>query len=130
MAEESDKRGGRTIQMFLIDGTPNGLIAATLKGWTGSVLVGRNATLPNLLRRPEAKRTGVYLLYGPDPENELRARVYIGEGDELASRLPDNAKRRSFWETVAIITTSDQSLTKAYARFLEGRLMDLTVQAG
>lgn len=32
---------GRTIQLYLVDGTPNGLILATLKGWTGSVLLAR-----------------------------------------------------------------------------------------
>ncbi|RYB01451.1 GIY-YIG nuclease family protein [Lichenibacterium ramalinae] len=114
---------GRTIQLYLVDGTPNGLILATLKGWTGSVLLARNSTLPNLLRRPEAARTGIYILYGPDPNDELMPRAYIGEAEEIASRLPDSTRKRAFWELVAIVTTSDESLTKGHVRYLEARLI-------
>ena len=73
MSEESEK--GRTIQLLLTDGTPSGLTIATLHGWTGSVMVAHNPTLPDLLNRDEATRTGVYVLYGPDPDDDTKKRA-------------------------------------------------------
>ena len=70
---------GRTIQLFLVDDTPTGLIIASIHGWTGAVLVSTQSTFGRLLSRPEVDRTGIYILYGPDPEDSLRMRAYIGE---------------------------------------------------
>ncbi|MBE7635244.1 DUF4357 domain-containing protein [Sneathiella sp. P13V-1] len=129
MASSEDQNIGRTIQLYLVDGTPDGLSIASIYGWTGSIIVARNSTLPQLLRRPEANRTGVYLLYGPDPENELKERVYVGEADDIKQRLPNSVRDRGFWELAAIITTSDESLTKAHVRYLEAELMRLVSEA-
>jgi hypothetical protein len=70
---------GRTIQLFLVDDTPTGLIIASIHGWMGAVLVSTQSTFGRLLSRPEVDRTGIYILYGPDPEDSLRMRAYIGE---------------------------------------------------
>jgi hypothetical protein len=121
---------GRTIQIFLVDGTASGLTIATMHGWTGSVLVARNQTLPKLLSRPESKRTGIYALYGRDPDDELKSRVYLGEADSIVDRLPSSATERGFWELAAVITTSDESLTKGHVRYLEAELIKLTAAAG
>jgi hypothetical protein len=107
---------GRTIQLYLADGTPNGLVIASIHGWTGSVLVSTQSTFGRLLARPEADRTGVYLLYGPDPEDDLRMRAYIGEADIIRERISDGAGKRGFWETAVVITTSDEALTKGHVR--------------
>lgn len=87
---------GRTIQIFLVDGTPGGLIVASIYGWTGSVLVSTQSTFGRLLARPETDRTGVYILYGPDPEDVLRMRAYIGEADSVRYRIGDSAGKRGF----------------------------------
>ena len=121
---------GRTIQVFLVDGTTSGLTIASMHRWTGSVIVARNQTLPKLLARPEAKRTGVYVLFGPDPDNDLKSRVYIGEADSIFDRLPNSAGQKGFWELAAIITTSDESLTKGHIRYLEAELIRATSVAG
>jgi hypothetical protein len=43
--------------------------------------------LVELAKREEVKRTGVYFLLGPDPENPARDKVYIGEEDNVFKRL-------------------------------------------
>jgi hypothetical protein len=43
---------GRTIQRFLVDGTPDGIIIASIHGWTGSVMVAAQTTFGQLLARP------------------------------------------------------------------------------
>ncbi len=122
---DEPKKFGRTIQLFLVDGSPNGLMIASLHGWTGSVLVCRQTTFAKLLQRPEVDRTGVYLLYGPDPTNPLRMRAYVGEADSVKSRIAQSAGQRDFWEIAVAITTSDEALTKGHVRYLEARIIEL-----
>lgn len=121
---------GRTIQLFLVDGVPNGLIIASIHGWTGSVLVASQATFNKLRARPEADRTGLYILFGPDPDDALSMRAYIGEADCVKDRINQSAEDRAFWETAVIITTSDEALTKGHVRYLEARLLELAGEAG
>lgn len=121
---------GRTIQLFLVDGVPNGLIIASIHGWTGSVLVATQATFDKLRARPEADRTGIYILFGPDPDDALSMRAYVGEADSVKDRINQSAEERTFWETAAIITTSDDALTKGHVRYLEARLIQIASDAG
>jgi len=121
---------GRTIQLFLVDDTPTGLIIASIHGWTGSVLVSTQSTFGRLLARPEVDRTGIYFLYGPDPEDSLRARVYLGEADSVRDRIGDSAGKRGFWEIAVVVTTSDEALTKGHVRYLEARLIEMINNAG
>lgn len=121
---------GRTIQLFLVDGTPNGLTIASIHGWTGSVLVATQSTFAKLLSRAEVDRTGVYILFGPDPSDALSMRAYIGEADSVRDRITQSAADRGFWETAVVITTSDEALTKGHVRYLEARLIELAISAG
>ncbi len=96
---------GRTVQLFLVDGTPNGLMIASIHGWTGSVLVANNATFARLVARPETDRAGVYILYGPDPDRQLGSRAYIGEADNVRERVVQSGRQRAFWESALVVTT-------------------------
>jgi hypothetical protein len=120
---------GRTIQLYLADGIPNGLVIASLHGWTGSVLVASQSTFSRLLARPEIDKTGIYILFGPDPDAAMRVRAYIGEADSVRSRIDQSAAKRGFWETAIVITTSDDALTKGHVRYLEARLLSMAKQA-
>ena len=51
--------------------------------------------LDQLSKREEARRTGVYLLVGPDPDDPSRALTYIGEGDNVLKRLLRHNKNES-----------------------------------
>lgn len=121
---------GRTIQLFLVDGHPTGLVIASIHGWTGSVLVATQSTFGQLLARPETDRTGIYILFGPDPDRALAMRAYVGEADSVRTRIAQSAEKREFWETAVVVTTSDEALTKGHVRYLEARLIDLARSAG
>lgn len=126
---------GRSIRLFLVDGAPNGLLTAEIMNWTGHVLTGPRSKLPEILERPECARTGIYFLVGPDPENSMRPLVYIGESDDVASRLKQHNREgdkggKDFWEKVCLVTSKDQNLTKAHVKYLESQLMAQARQAG
>lgn len=126
---------GRTLRLFLVDGTPGGLITAEIMNWTGHVLSGPRSLLPNLLKRSEVARTGVYFLIGPDPNQSTRARVYIGETDDVSIRLKQHNRSedqggKDFWERLCVVTSKDHNLTKAHAKYLESLLIKAAKNAG
>lgn len=126
---------GRSIRLFLVDGTPNGLLTAEIMNWTGHVLTGPRSKLSELVQRPEVGRTGIYFLVGPDPENNFRSLVYIGESDDVGKRLkqhnrPEDQGGKDFWERVCLVTSKDQNLTKAHVKYLESWLITKATQVG
>ncbi|WP_207061781.1 GIY-YIG nuclease family protein [Motiliproteus sp. SC1-56] len=126
---------GRSIRLFLVDGSPSGLLTAEIMNWTGHALTGPRTRLSELVKRPECARTGVYFLVGTDPDNTARPLVYIGESDDVAKRLkqhnqPEEKGGKDFWERVCLITSKDQNLTKAHVKYLESRLMALASASG
>lgn len=124
---------GRSIRLFLVDGSSNGLLTAEIINWTGHVITGPRSKLSELVQRPEVGRTGIYLLIGPNPENSLRPLVYIGESDDVGKRLkqhnkPESQGGKDFWERVCLVTSKDQNITKAHAKHLESLLIARATQ--
>ncbi len=120
---------GKSIRIFLVDGSPTGLRTAEIPNWTGHVLVAPRIRIQEALMRSEATKTGVYLLVG---EEAGRGIVYVGEGDCIADRIRKHAKDadKDFWERVALITSKDVNLTKAHVRYLECRLVQIIKDGG
>lgn len=87
--------------------------------------------LADLQRRPEASRTGVYILVGMDSDNSTREVVYIGEGDNIFTRLQkhDTDQVKDFWNDVVLFVSKDDNLTKAHARYLEAQLIKRALNA-
>ena len=73
---------------------------------TGKVLVAPRSQLDQLSKREEVRRTGVYLLIGPDPDDPSRALAYIGEGDNVLKPLLSHNKNvaKDFWERTVVLT--------------------------
>ncbi len=118
-----------TIQLFLFDGTPNGLRKATIHGWTGLIFVATTSTFAALTSRKELDRPGIYLLAGPDPYQEGVTRAYIGSSNSVQERIKQSAEKRDFWEIAIAVTTSDSALSKGHVEYLEARLIELATQA-
>jgi Domain of unknown function (DUF4357) len=125
-------KSGKTIRIYLADGSPNGVLTAEIINWTGKVIVAPRSRLADLARRDEVRRTGVYFLIGPDPDTPNRNRVYIGEGDNVIKRLAahDKDESKDFWTKAALVTSKDENLTKSHGRFLESRLIAMAGLAG
>jgi len=121
---------GKSIRLYLADGTPGGLLTAEIMNWTGHVVAAPRSDLAGLLKRPEASRTGIYLLLGDDPDSLGGSLAYIGEGDDVWKRLYQHARAedqggKDFWDRAIMLTSKDANLTKAHARYLESRWVQL-----
>lgn len=125
---------GKSIRLFLADGTPGGLLTAEIMNWTGHVIAAPRSELGSLAKRPEISRTGVYILVGDDPEDPGRDVAYIGEGDDVSKRLSMHNRSepqggKDFWTKAVVLTSKDTNLTKAHARYLESRFISIAHEA-
>lgn len=121
---------GKQVKLYLVDGTPGGLLTAEIMGWTGHVLKGGRDKLGEIRRRREAQRTGVYVLLGEDAESAGGRLAYIGQSDNVGNRLAQHDVKKEFWTEVVIITSKDENLTSAHVRYLESRLVRMAKSIG
>lgn len=118
---------GRSIELYLVDGRPEGLLTAKVFNWTGQVLKVPRIQLREALLRPESGFTGIYVLMG---ERDGQTLAYIGEGEEVGARIRDHDVRKDWWTTALIVTTSANELNKAHVKYLEARLVEQARAAG
>ncbi|GEN82868.1 hypothetical protein SLU01_11800 [Sporosarcina luteola] len=69
---------GKSINLFLIDGTPSGRIKCTLANWTGVAYQIPRTELDKCKGRRDLSQSGVYFLFGTSEETGGNA-VYIGQ---------------------------------------------------
>ena len=121
---------GRSISIFLVDGTASGLRTAELGLSTIKAVVVPRASLSAATQRNELRRTGVYILIGVDSENPGTKKIYVGEADTILTRLTAHNKdqEKDFWDEAVVFVCKDENLTKSHARFLEARLISLALK--
>lgn len=118
---------GQSLELYFINGTPDGMLTAEIFNWTGHVLVTPRTQLVDALARKEARYTGVYLLLG---ENLSSATAYIGESEDMAARLRNHESGKDWWTKAILVTSQANSLNKAHIRYLESRLIEIASEIG
>lgn len=118
---------GQSLELFFIDGKPDGMLTAEVFNWTGHVLMTPRTQLSTALKRTEAGYTGVYLLLGEDDNGSL---AYIGEGEDISARIKSHDTGRDWWTTAILITTAGNNLNKAHVKYLESRLVEVARRIG
>ena len=118
---------GRSLELFFIDGKPDGMLTAEVFNWTGHVLVAPRTRIADALKRPESSFTGVYLLIGEKDDSPL---AYIGEGENISYRLRNHDAGKDWWNTAVLITSTANNLNKAHVRYLESRLIQEALDIG
>ena len=118
MSANSD---GRSLELYFIEGRPDGMLTAEVFNWTGHVLMTPRTRIGAALSRKEARHTGVYALLG---EQDGEPCAYIGEGEDISDRIRSHDTRKDWWTTAVLITSSANSLNKAHVKYLEARLIE------
>ena len=122
---------GRSIRIYLADGSASGIRHAEVVNWTGQAIVCPRTRFVELKEWDESQRPGVYMLAGDDPEGS-RPLVYVGEAENVQDRLKTHLKdaKKDFWDQVVLFTSKDANLTKAHVKYLESRIVELMRQIG
>ena len=117
---------GRTIRIYLADGSAAGIRHAEVVNWTGQAIVCPRGRIGELKKWDESQRPGVYLLVGDDPDG-TRPLVYVGEAENVQDRLRQHATdfKKEFFDQVVLFTSKDANLTKAHVKYLESRVVEL-----
>ena len=120
----------RSINIFLLDGDPNGIKVAQIAMSTIQAIAFRR----NQLRRvrdtfPEIERPGVYILIGTDETEPDRLLGYVGESEGVGMRLATHSSNdrgkdsKIFWTDTVVLVSKDENLTKSHARYIESCLI-------
>lgn len=131
---------GKSINIFLIDGTPTGKIKCTLQNWTGvAYKIPRNLLdtyKDNSNLAKHLKQTGIYFLLG---ENETGEHfIYVGQasvrknGEGLSIRLQEHKSNpeKDYWNEAIVFTTQNDSLGPTEISYLENKFCSMAIQAG
>lgn len=118
---------GRSIRIFLADGSTSGLRTAELGLSTIKALAVPRTSLAAAAERSELGKTGVYFLLGDDPDSPGKKLIYIGEGDTVLTKISSHNKdsEKDFWDECVIFVSKDSNLTKAHVRYVEARLIQI-----
>ena len=120
---------GKTIRIYLADGSPTGIRHAELVNWTGQAIVCPRARVGELAQWEESKKPGVYILFGEDKTGTKQS-AYVGEAENVLDRLQSHIKNKEFWDRVVLFTSKDANLTKVHVKYLETRFIQLAGEAG
>ena len=122
---------GKSIELFLVNGSANSLITAELSNWNGKAIkIPRIEVLE--CNRDDIKGAGVYFLFCKDDDGGDS--VYVGESENVIERLRQHlrdyqsGKEEFYWNTVVLFVGRD--LNKALIRYLEDRLVKIVKECG
>ena len=108
----------KTINLLLYDGNLEGVICIEDSSWNAGELYSTpRESVEELLKTDAVKKYGVYLLLSKD-------KVYVGQSSDLSKRITYHTVGKDWWETVVILTTSDNRLNHSDIDYLEAKLID------
>jgi hypothetical protein len=128
---------GKSINLFLMDGSPTGRIKCTLANWTGVVYKIPRTELERCKGRDDLSQSGVYFLFGIT-EDKGEHVVYIGQagvrknGEGILYRLFEHKRNpdKDYWTEAVVFTTSNNSFGPTEISYLENRFCNLAIEAG
>ena len=121
-----------TIRIFVPDGDPEGVRLISRMNWTGLGLVFPRSKWEEVKRRPEAQRTGVYILVGYTEQNDELPTIYIGKAEDVSTRIQSHytgTYRKDFWDRGVMFVSNGNSLNSAHVTWLEFALVARATEA-
>ncbi len=118
-----------TIRIFVPDGDPEGVRLIDRMNWTGLGLVFPRAKWPEVRKRPEMLRTGVYVLVGYKSDEDDLPTIYVGQADSVRDRIQSHSKTKDFWHWSVVFVSSGDGLNRAHVTWLEHALLKRATEA-
>lgn len=112
-----------------MDADPDGRVICELSNWTGKAYRIPRGKVKDCAGREELKSTAVYLLFGKAESSTATPKVYIGEAENVYSRLVQHVSEKEFWNESVVFISKDENLNKAHIKYLESRLFEIAANA-
>ncbi|MGN8225264.1 DUF4357 domain-containing protein [Gracilimonas sp. BCB1] len=121
---------GKKLTVYMIDGTEYGPRLAEIGNWVGKAIYSPRATVNKIINREEFNNPGIYCLKGDPSDDAYEERIYIGEAENVKSRLKQHLSdpKKDFKEFIFFIS-KDELLTKTQIRYIESRMIQEAVEA-
>lgn len=121
---------GKKLTVYMIDGTAYGPRISEIGNWVGKGVYCPRASISKIINRSEFDNPGVYCLKGDPTDDAFSERVYIGEAENIKTRLKQHLSdpNKDFKELIFFVS-KDELLTKTQIRYLESRLVQLALDA-
>ena len=121
---------GKKLTVYMIDGTAYGPRLSEIGNWVGKSIYSPRASVNKIMNRPEFDNPGVYCLKGDPTDKAFDERIYIGEAENIKSRLKQHLSdpNKDFKELIFFVS-KDELLTKTQIRYIESRLVQLAQEA-
>lgn len=111
---------GKTIQVFLTDGTPRGIKVADITSNIEQALFIPRSQLQEAYTRKESSRPALYFLFG-EVDGSIKPAVYIGQSTKGLDRIKGHNRdeQKDFWNYSVLITSKTDSYTQTHITYLE-----------
>ncbi|MEQ5791805.1 GIY-YIG nuclease family protein [Muricauda sp. NFXS6] len=121
---------GKKLTVYMIDGTAYGPRLSEIGNWVGKAIYSPRATVNKIMNRAEFDNPGIYCLKGDPTDDAFDEKIYIGEAENIKSRLKQHLSdsNKDFKELIFFVS-KDELLTKTQIRYLESRLVQLALAA-
>lgn len=121
---------GKKLTVYMIDGTAYGPRLSEIGNWVGKAIYSPRAAVNKIMNRLEFDNPGIYCLKGDPTEKAFDERIYIGEAENIKTRLKQHLSdpNKDFKELIFFVS-KDELLTKTQIRYLESRLVQLALDA-
>lgn len=128
----------KTLQMFMMDGTPDGPIKASIANWVGRVysIPRTEINSAKLKQRPDLNQPAVYFLVGTNPDTD-QPKIYIGQATRRQNgmafaRAAEHTRSddKDFFNRIIYLVVVDNSWGPTEITFLENAFHQRAVSAG
>lgn len=127
---------GKSINLFLMDGSAIGRVKCTLANWTGVAYEIPRTEIEKCRERDDLKQSGVYFLFGSSDLTGENV-VYIGQagarknGEGILNRLQEHKRNpdKDYWTEAVVFTTSNNSFGPTEISFLENRFCKIATES-
>ncbi|WP_372756173.1 GIY-YIG nuclease family protein [Labilibaculum sp.] len=109
---------GKTIQVFLTDGSPRGIKLAEITSNIEQAIFIPRSKMNEASKREEVSRPGVYFLFGKNGEDS-KSMVYIGQSRNCLERIKTHDQKKDFWNYAVLIISKTESFTQTHVEYLE-----------
>lgn len=120
---------GRTISIYIPDGNPRSIKICEIQDSIVKAIFVPRSKIDEVSKKSYIQEPGIYFLFGTEDEIG-KPRVYVGEAENLLTRLKQHNASKDFWNTAICFVSEKKNINKAHIKYLESHCCEQAKQIG